>query len=173
MALLLSLLANIAGTAVASDLQCPSVATMLVQFATDSRSIADLDPAIAQNCHTESIRPRSVVTIGIDAGVGLTPTYFLDPWPSMALHFPFSDNLVVLNTDSTPVRTDPDGFPQVSTQAQSRLQRCLRTRQFLQGLGLPGPVCNARNSPLQNETHFGSTVTAFHQFLNLPGFLII
>lgn len=142
MMLLLSILSNMAGTAIASDLQCPSVANTLVQFATDTHSIAELDPAIAQNCQSDSTRPRSIVTIGIDAGVGLTPTYFLDPRPSMALHFPFSDNMVVLSRDSNPVASESDGFPQVSTQAQSRLQRCLRTRQFLQGLGLPGPVCN-------------------------------
>ncbi len=142
MMLLLSMLPSIAGITIASDLQCPSIANTLVQYAVNTQSIAELDPAITQNCHAEAVHPARVMMIGIDAGVGFTPTYFLDPRPSIALHFPFSDHRVTLRRESISVPTDTAGFPQVGTRAQSRMLRCLQTRQFLQGLGLPGPVCN-------------------------------
>ena len=137
-----STLPIITGIANASDLQCPSIANTLVQFAVDTSLVADLDPAIMQNCHAEPVRQARIVTIGIDAGIGFTPTYFLDPTPSIALQFPFSDNQVTLRRESITLRSDTQGLPQVGTRAQSRLLRCLQTRQFLQGLGLPGPVCN-------------------------------
>lgn len=140
--LVLYVVASFSAHANASDLQCPSIANMLVSFAVDTSGVAELDPAITQNCHAEPVRQPRIVTIGLDAGAGFTPTYFLDPSPTIALQFPFSDNRVTLRRESISVRTNTESLPQVGTRAQSRLMRCLQTRQFLQGLGLPGPVCN-------------------------------
>lgn len=140
--LVLNVLASFSANGIASDLQCPSIANTLVRFAVDTSGVAELDPAITQNCHAEPVRQSRIVTIGLDVGAGFTPTYFLDPSPTIALQFPFSDSRVTLRRESISVRSNAEGLPQVGTRAQSRLMRCLQTRQFLQGLGLPGPVCN-------------------------------